>query len=158
MTNNSFFNLIVLTRSSLERWMRLLRTFSFKPMHSFLLGFILVASMLVVNPPKAEAIQIGECKITSSSRNFVTSANPNANRVSTTNIEDPEIQQDSHVMVSVSEFAAEGFPFFGEAVFYVSDVAPYDGGFRLRIEVNTRINNTPLEYKIFYTAFTGDCQ
>ena len=144
--------------NSPEKWIELFRKISSKSIYSLFLGLLLVASTLVVNPPSAEAVQIGECNITSSSRNFMTSPNPNANRISITNIEDPEIRQDSHVAVSISEFAAEGFPFFGEAVFYVDDIAPYDGGFRLRTEVSTRINNTPLEYKIFYTAFTGNCR
>jgi len=158
MAKNRFFDLPVLFKNFLEQWVKPLGKFSPQPMLSFLLGLLLVASTLVFNTPSAEAVQIGECNITSSSKNFMTSPNPNANRISTTNIVDPEIRQDSHVAVSVSEFSSEGAPFFGEAVFYVSDVAPYDGGFLLRIEVNTRINTVPLEYKIFYTAFTGNCQ
>lgn len=155
---NYFTYLPSLAKSFPEEQMQQLRKFVPKIIASLLLGLLLTASMCVVNTPNAAALQLGECKITSSSRNFATSSNPNANRVSTTNIQDPEITPDSHVAVSVSEFSSEGAPFFGEAVFYVSDVAPYDGGFLLRIEVNTRITTVPLQYKIFYTAFTGDCK
>ena len=147
-----------LGKSFIEEQMQRPGKFSTKIIVSLLPSLILIASVLVVNTPNATALQLGECNITSSSRIFATSSNPNVNRVSTTNIEDPEITPDSHVAVSVSEFSSEGAPFFGEAVFYVSDVAPYDGGFLLRIEVNTRITTVPLQYKIFYTAFTGDCK
>jgi hypothetical protein len=125
---------------------------------SLLLCLVFAGLALAINPESAGAVEIGECKIHSSSKLFQTSTNPNANRLSVNNIEDPEIQETSHVTVSVSEFSSEGAPFFGEAIFWVDDIAPYNGGFRLRTEVNTQITNVALPYKVFYTSFTGNCQ